>query len=172
MKRLVFVLLVLAAIAPAAFAQRSFLANLSGANEVPPADPDGTGTALITITGTTVTYNITVNAIDAPTAQHIHSGVAGVNGPIVVNLPGVWVGSGNGPWTLNGATTSDPATLASIMANPAAFYVNVHNTPFPGGAVRGQLAAFTGTIPTASTWGLIGMAAVLALAGLILVRRA
>jgi CHRD domain len=172
MKRFVLVLLVVLALAPAALAQQSFLANLSGANEVPPADPDGTGTALITITGTTVTYSITVDNIAAPTAQHIHSGVAGVNGPIVVNLPGVWVGAGDGPWTLNGATTSDPATIAAIVANPAAFYVNVHNAPFPGGAVRGQLAAFTGTIPTASTWGLIALGAMLALAGLVVARRA
>jgi hypothetical protein len=28
----------------------------------------------------------------------------------------------------------------AIAANPANYYVNVHNAPFPGGAVRGQLA--------------------------------
>lgn len=172
MKRLVLVLLAVVALAPAALAQQSFLANLSGANEVPPADPDGTGTALITITGTTITYSITVDNIAVPTAQHIHSGVAGVNGPVVVTLTGTWVGSGDGPWTLNGSVVSDAATVNSIIANPAAFYVNVHNQPFPGGAVRGQLAQFTGTVPTASTWGLIALGAMLALAGMFVVRRA
>ena len=172
MKRLVLVLLVVLAIAPAAFAQLTFLANLSGANEVPPADPDGTGTALITITGTTITYSITVNNITAPIAQHIHQGAAGVNGPIVVGLPGVWTGSGTGPWTLNGATTTTSAQAAAIIANPAGFYVNVHTNDFPGGAVRGQLAAFNVTVPTASTWGLIALGAMLSLAGLILMRRA
>lgn len=171
MKRLVLVLLVVLAIAPAAFAQLTFLANLSGANEVPPADPDGTGTAIITITGTTVQYSITVNNIAAPTAQHIHSGVAGVNGPVVVTLTGVWVGAGDGPWTLNGSTVSDAATVNAIISNPAAFYVNVHNQPFPGGAVRGQLAAFNATVPTASTWALIALGAMLALAGLVVARR-
>src|SRR5687767_5659214 len=149
MKRFALALLLVALVAPAAFAQ-TFVATLSGANEVPPADPDGTGSASVTITGTTVTYSITANFIAAPAAQHIHSGVAGVNGPIVVNLPGVWVGAGDGPWTLNGSTTTDAATAASIIANPAAFYVNVHNTPFPGGAIRGQLAAAAPAVPTAS----------------------
>jgi hypothetical protein len=29
--------------------------------------------------------------------------------------------------------------VQSIVADPASFYVNVHNGDFPGGAVRGQL---------------------------------
>ncbi len=33
----------------------------------------------------------------------------------------------------------DPALIGEIIANPAGYYVNVHTTPFPGGAVRGQL---------------------------------
>lgn len=171
MKRFALVLLLVALVAPAAYAQ-NFTATLTGANEVPPADPDGTGTALITINGTIVNYSITANLIDAPTAQHIHSGVAGVNGPIVVNLPGVWVGSGQGPWTLNGSTTTDAGTAASIIANPAAFYVNVHNTPFPGGAIRGQLAAAAPAVPTASTLVLFALGAMLAVAGLFVIRRA
>lgn len=171
MKRLVLILLFLVVVSPAALAQSQFTATLSGANEVPPADPDGTGTALITITGTTVTYSITANNIDAPTAQHIHAGAAGVNGPVVVTLPGTWVGSGQGPWTLNGSTTTSTATANAIMANPAGHYVNVHNATYPGGAVRGQLAAVTATVPTLSTWVMIGLAAMLALAGLAIMRQ-
>ena len=169
MRRLALVLLFVVFLVPTASAQ-NFVATLSGANEVPPADPDGTGAASVTITGTTVNYTITANAIAAPTAQHIHSGVAGVNGPIVVNLPGTWTGSGNGPWTLVGSTTTDAATAAAIAANPAGFYVNVHNADFPGGAIRGQLS-HAPAIPTASTTALLALCAMLAAGGLFILRR-
>lgn len=170
MKRWTVVLLFVLVAAPVALAQTTLVANMTGSQEVPPADPDGTGTARISILGTTVSYTITVNNIDAPTAQHIHTGAAGVNGPVLVNLPGVWVGSGQGPWTLTGSTTTSAANVAAILGNPSGHYVNVHNTPFPGGAVRGQLF-HAPTVPTASTWGLMAMAAMLAIAGLVYMRR-
>ena len=31
------------------------------------------------------------------------------------------------------------ALLDNIAANPHQYYINLHNTPFPGGALRGQL---------------------------------
>jgi hypothetical protein len=167
MKRFAFAVLLVALVAPAVLAQENFRATLSGAAEVPPCDADGTGTALVTITGTTVTYTITVANIDLPPiAQHIHSGAAGVNGPIVVNLPGTWVGG-----TLSGTTTTTSAQAAAIIANPAGFYVNVHTNACPGGAVRGQLAATASTIPTASTMALVVLGAMLALGGLLMARR-
>jgi hypothetical protein len=141
---------------------QAFTANLSGAQEVPPADPDGTGTATILISGTTVNYTIVVNNITPPIAQHIHVGAAGVNGPIVVNLPGTWVGN-----TLVGTTTTSPATAAAILANPAGHYVNVHTNDFPGGAVRGQLARLEAAIPALSGWGITALALALAVAAII-----
>ena len=163
MKKVGFLVTLVLLLSVPAFGQ-SYLATLSGANEVPPADPDGTGTAIITISGTTVNYTITVANIAAPIAQHIHSGAAGVNGPIVVNLPGTWVGN-----TLNGSTTTDGATAASIIANPAAFYVNVHNNDFPGGAVRGQLALTN--VDTMPRFMLFLIAAVIAVVAVFVIRR-
>ena len=37
-------------------------------------------------------------------------------------------------------TGLDKNLLKAIIRNPENYYVNVHNAPFPNGAVRGQLA--------------------------------
>lgn len=169
MKRLALVLLFVVAAAPAVYAQTTLVANMTGGQEVPgPGDPDGTGTAIVTITGNTINYTIVVRNITLPpVAQHIHTGGPGVANPPLVDLPGTWVGN-----TLIGSTTAAPATIAAILANPGGFYVNVHTTDFPGGAVRGQLAvAPAGSIPTASTWALIGLATILAFAGIFAIRQ-
>ncbi|HET9485359.1 MAG TPA: CHRD domain-containing protein, partial [Xanthomonadales bacterium] len=163
-----FLLLVLL---PATAVAQTFFAPLTGANEVPPGDPDGTGSATIQLVGTTVNYTINVtNVTLPPTMQHIHSGAPGVNGPIVVDLPGAWVGG-----TLSGSTTTTPETAAAIASNAASFYVNVHTTDFPDGAVRGQLGgiATTSNIPSLDERGLLALVAVLLVAGGVwLARRA
>lgn len=135
MKRIPTLLLLLALLPAAAFAQ-SFSALLSGANEVPAGDTDGVGFAVVTFEGTTVRYSVFTQNIAAPSAAHIHRGVAGVNGPVVIDF--------NAATLTNGTTTTTQALASEIAANPTGFYVNVHNADFPGGAVRGQLGGATG----------------------------
>jgi hypothetical protein len=110
-------------------------ARLSGAQEVPgPGDPDGRGHVVMTLdarTGT-ICYLLTVRRIDPATAAHIHIGPAGVAGPVVQALEAPTSGA-------SFACVSNPMLVAEIMAKPADYYVNVHNAPFPAGAVRGQL---------------------------------
>ena len=110
--------------------------TLTGAEEVPPADPDGTGFALITLNvgQATVCWELTVSNIAPATAAHIHAAPAGVNGSIVVPLSAPTSGSSSG------CTTANPALIQDIIDNPEQYYVNVHNAEFPGGAVRGQLS--------------------------------
>jgi hypothetical protein len=127
------VMALLAVMAVPAWAAEQFRIELSGANEVPPADPDGTGSARVSFDQTgTVCFDIRVSDVGPILFGHIHVAPAGVNGPIVVDfdIPN------NG---LEGCVEGDPAVLEAIRANPAGYYVNVHNADFPGGALRGQL---------------------------------
>lgn len=99
---------------------------------------------------TTLCYLITdVRKIDeldqAPgngRAAHIHEGPAGSNGPVVANL--AWPQDGQaGDCLTEGEEgkfpTGEAGIVQRILSNPAAFYINVHNTVYPAGAIRGQL---------------------------------
>lgn len=116
-----------------------FPVSMTGPMEVPtPGDPDGTASGTVTIdTGSnTVSWNLTYANIDPPTLMHIHTGGVGVPGGIVVDMGVVTTG---GPGTLINSTTAAAGVIASILSNTTGFYVNIHNGPFPAGAVRGQL---------------------------------
>lgn len=112
-----------------------------GAAETPAGDPNGSGSAIITIDPVTrqVCWNITVTNIAPAVASHIHAGAAGVSGGVVVPLDtDGFTGSTTGCVAAPAA-----ADLQAILDNPTGFYVNVHTAEFPGGAVRGQLALAT-----------------------------
>jgi len=129
----------MAADAGSTTANVSFSTTLSGANEVPPADPDGTGTAAVTVdmANSQVCYTLTVQNIALPAAAaHIHRGAAGENGDVVVPFDLAPDASGNA----TSCVKADSALLQEIATNPAGFYVNVHSSEFPNGAVRGQVS--------------------------------
>jgi hypothetical protein len=118
--------------------------RLSGENEVPAGDPDGIGWARLHVRPDdgTVCYTIKVKNLDAVVAAHIHTGVAGVNGGVVVDLAILAADT-----KVNGDTTFyshcveglDASLLTSIRENRAGYYLNVHTTAYPDGAIRGQL---------------------------------
>ena len=123
-------------------------ARLSGANEVPPADPDGRGLAFVRTGRQRVCFAVGWTGITPPIFAHIHSGVAGTNGPVVVLFWDVPELVATGPPAELPATVSaaagcvddqDAAVLRDIRQQPGAYYVNVHTREFPGGAIRGQL---------------------------------
>ena len=62
------------------------IANLTGAQEVPPADPDGSAKAKVSVNveAGEVCFDIKIDATGTPNRAHIHVGDAGVNGVIVV----------------------------------------------------------------------------------------
>ena len=115
---------------------RKFTTTLTGAAEVPgPGDPDGSGTATITLNHGqgTVCWELTVSGVDPITAAHIHVAPAGVAGPVVVPLSPPTSGSSSG------CADVDRDLIKAIIQHPEEYYVNVHNAPFPPGALRGQL---------------------------------
>jgi len=149
------VLLTTGGVATAKQTTVTLTARLSGAQEVPAADPDGSGKAfvMIDVEAGEVCFDIkSLSDVGAPNRGHIHEGAAGVNGPIVVpffelRIPPADPGA---PATdprndalesgrLMDCVPGDPVVLARIVANPGGFYVNVHNARFPGGALRCQL---------------------------------
>lgn len=112
-------------------------AELLGANEVPPADPNGVGEAFVfapTSNPSKLCFVLLVDRIATPTDAHIHRGVEGVIGPVVVPFRAPADGDSAG------CVTTREGLRARILANPQNYYVNVHNAAFPGGAIRGQLA--------------------------------
>ncbi|MGN6798206.1 MAG: CHRD domain-containing protein [Gaiellaceae bacterium] len=124
--------LVVAAGATAATQKSNSLhATLLGKSETPKGDPDGRGTAEIKITGRKVCWEIKVSRVQTIVAAHIHKGGPGVEGPVVVPFGKVFHSKG--------CTTTTAAIAAAIQNHPAAYYVNVHNAKYPGGALRGQL---------------------------------
>jgi hypothetical protein len=116
---------------------RFFIVDLRGANEVPPADPDGSGTAGVRMRqgNSEVCFTIAVRDILLPaTGAHIHKAPEGQNGDVVIpfTAPGL---SG----TSSGCVSANTNLIQDILDNPDGYYVNVHNVQYPGGAVRGQL---------------------------------
>lgn len=123
----------------------TFTIQLSGAAEVCSTAPGtcggpGTGTATITIdrNARTVCYAITTQNVALPLlAAHIHEAPAGQAGPVVVPL---FTSPVNSAAASGCVADVDKNLLKDILRNPEEYYVNVHNAPFPNGAVRGQFS--------------------------------
>lgn len=139
-----------------------FTAQLAAQNEVPAvtnAESGARGAATITvvpvrdatgtITGGTFDFNFQLVGFPPDSRAilaHIHTGAAGVNGPVFVDTgltPATAVPiQANGTATFNTTGLSPAnagAAINAIAANPAGYYFNVHTPLNPAGAVRGQL---------------------------------
>jgi hypothetical protein len=137
-----------------------FTAELRASNEVPPitnAESNGQGTATITfsvprdgsgnVTGDG-TWNVQA-VISGLTNDsfirlaHIHTGAAGVGGPVFVDTrltPANQIPTPGGAATINFEGVQITQTQAqTVLNNPAGYYFNMHSPLNPGGVVRGQL---------------------------------
>ncbi|MGH9173917.1 MAG: CHRD domain-containing protein [Vicinamibacterales bacterium] len=136
-------LFALAMTAFAADGGRPFSTSLTGEAEVTAAgvpnqgDLDGIGNAEITLNPglEQVCFELSAEDITLPAAAaHIHVGPATSTGPVVVGLapPGA-------DGTSSGCVDADRDLIKAIIQNPENYYVNVHTSDFPAGALRGQL---------------------------------
>jgi hypothetical protein len=115
-------------------AEKTLTVGMNGKQESPKGDPNGKGTATIKIEASKgeVCYRFTWSGIGTPTAAHIHTGWWGAAGPVVVPFFG-------GAARHSGCVKAAKSLLTKIANNPGAYYVNLHNARYPGGALRGQL---------------------------------
>jgi hypothetical protein len=115
-------------------ARATLEASLTGEKEVPgPGDPNGRGDAEVKVHKAKVCYELEVERVKPATAAHIHRGGPSVAGPVVVELKAPTDGSSEGCKAISKKLSK------KLRDHPWRYYVNVHNDPFPDGAVRGQL---------------------------------
>ena len=118
--------------------KRRLQSELSGGEEIPgPGDPDGTGDARVKIklNQSELCVDMEVENIDQATATHIHHAPAGSAGAVVISLP---IPDEEGE--AKGCISVNNNLLEAIKENPQDYYINVHNNPYPNGAIRGQLS--------------------------------
>ena len=139
-------LLALAAAPASASDARIYFLHLTGAKEAtatcaPPTvcgDPDASGVAVLLVIPSrdTVCFATAWRDIDGTVvAAHIHPAPVGVPGPVAVPLfSGSFAGTGHTAGCVPANGFAD-----DIVANPEGFYMNIHSTVFPPGAIRDQL---------------------------------
>jgi predicted outer membrane repeat protein len=140
-----------AAVGPDTASNRVFTAALSGAQQVPPTNSAGTGSATVVLgpDQATLTFAVTfANLQGNPTEVHLHVGPAGQNGPVATDAGGANIELGNLPGATSGTVgpqtfTVNAAFVAQLLAGNV--YANVHTTAFTGGEIRGQLTLVNGT---------------------------
>ncbi len=153
-------------LACAAFAQSSdsviFRAVMLPENEVPAARIDARATAQLRarivrdasgqIVSGSLDFTIlhTFAAAQTLVGLHIHRGVAGVNGPVVIDsgisgTASVIAEPGRNGFArqaqIRPTDTAALLALRELVEDPASFYVNLHTPEFPGGVIRGQVDA-------------------------------
>ena len=122
----------------------SLSANLNGLREIDATtarnragDLDGRGLGSVLLRGRRqICVSVSAANIATPTAAHIHRGVAGQNGSVVVTLGTPPQGG------LAGSIACSQITAAlhlDLRRRPNRYYINVHNAQYPNGAIRGQL---------------------------------
>lgn len=110
------------------------------AEEPLPGDLGASGTAAILVVPAAdlICYRLTWQDIEGSVVgAHIHEAPVGVDNPapLVGLIDGTFSGAAGSYQACTRSAEAD-----AIAENPENYYVNIHSTEFPGGAIRGQLA--------------------------------
>ena len=138
--------LIAAALVPAGLAASSALAApatftvaLSGAQQVPPVQTNGSGTATLTYDPGTLhlTWSVTFSGLSSdPTMAHFHGpATMGKNAGVLI-----WISKQGTPPAspITGETTLTAEQAQQFMAGD--WYINLHTKDHPGGEIRGQVS--------------------------------
>ncbi|MEP6577092.1 MAG: CHRD domain-containing protein [Nitrososphaerota archaeon] len=139
-----------------------FNASMSGNNEVPPVDTKATGQTTFRTANndTTIKYKVNITGFSDATGAMVHTGKAGANGDVIVDL---LQGSKKNPTKLGmlirGNITDSSLTgpmkgktladLISAIKNGDT-YVNVHTSSHPNGEIRGQIESGGSSVSSSS----------------------
>jgi hypothetical protein len=173
---------------PASAIPITFIANLSGANEVPVVNTPGTGLATVILdeTAQTLQVNATFSGLTSnDTAAHIHCcAPLGTNAGVATTIPafplfplGVTSGTYSSVVfdltqpliynpafvTLQGGTIAQAEAILIAGIEAGQSYFNIHTSINPGGEIRGQLLP----VPEPASLALLGSA----LLAFVLIRR-
>ena len=134
------------ALTPVSAATGVFRLTLTGDQEATPTcsppdvcgDPDAVGAAILIVNPVRDTVCVLArwSGIDGTVvAAHIHVAPEGVPGPVVVPLfAGTFDGSDKTRDCVSANGLAD-----DILADPSSYYINIHSTVYPPGAIRAQL---------------------------------
>ena len=113
-----------------------FAAQMTSAQEVPANASIATGNGLVNFDPVTKKFSgrLTLTGMVA-SAAHIHTGVVGVNGPVIFSMTEVTAGSGI--WVTAADAVMTDAQITTLKAG--GLYFNAHTSAFPGGEIRGQI---------------------------------
>lgn len=115
-------------------------AKLTGSEVLPtePGDPDGAGDATLHLypVKNKICYNISASNLSEPTEAHLHMGKAGEEGSVKLKLR---TPPQNGDSVRECRRGLSMEFIRNIKRNPENYYIDVHSSEFPDGAVRGQL---------------------------------
>jgi uncharacterized protein (TIGR03437 family) len=138
------------------------MAQMSAQNETPPVASTASGVAEVTLlraldsSGNVALaeaiFNLDYTGFNTGTTFsgfHIHSGAAGVPGPVIIStgissVPADPSGAGSLSYAvpitpLDSTFSNEVATINGLFENPNNYYINIHTTVFPSGVMRDQL---------------------------------